>query len=106
MQQLLGQPQSVAQIGQVGMDAQFPGVPERLDHLGFLGQVVIRAVLHVALVGEGLKVRPVFDAIGRVDVDHLHPARHRLFLQQRVHHQEAVARDQPVRPALFVVVEV
>ena len=88
------------------MDAQLPGVPEGLDHLGFLGQVGVVAVLHVALADEGLEVAAVLDAVGRVDVDHLHPAGQALLVQQAVHHQQAVAGHQPVGPAALVAVEV
>ena len=34
------------------------------------------AVLHVALVDEGLEVGAVLDAVGRVDADHLYLAGH------------------------------
>ena len=34
--------QPIAQICEVRVDAELPGVPERLDHLGFLGQVLVR----------------------------------------------------------------
>ncbi len=89
------------------MDAEFPSVSKRFDHLGFLVKVLILIrVSQLSFVREGLKIRAVFDAIGRVDVDHLNLAAHALLGQQRVHHQEAVARHQPVRPALFVVVEI
>ena len=88
------------------MDAQFPGVPECLDHLGFLGQVRVRPVLHIALVGEGLKVRAVFDAIRRVEIDHLNLASHALLRQERVHDKQTVACGEPVRPSFFMVVEI
>ncbi len=78
------------------MDAQLPGVAEGLDHFRFLGQVFVLAVLDVALVDEGLEVGAVLDAVGRVDVDHLHLAGHALLLQQRVHHQQAVACNQSI----------
>ncbi|EHI13651.1 hypothetical protein KEK_06745 [Mycolicibacterium thermoresistibile ATCC 19527] len=88
------------------MNAQLPGIPERLDHLGFLRQVFVLAVLHVALVDEGLEVGAVLDAVGRVDVDHLHLAGHALLLQQAVHDQQGVAGDQAVGPAFLMAVEV
>jgi hypothetical protein len=55
-----------------------------------------------ALADEGLEVAAVLDAVGRVDVDHLHLPGHALLLQQAVHHQQAVAGDQPVGPAAVV----
>ncbi len=39
-------------------------------------RLFVVAVPHVALVGERLEVRAVFDAVGRVEVDALHLARH------------------------------
>ena len=68
-------------------------------------QILALAVLDVALVDEGLEVGAVLDAVGRVDVDHLHLARHALLLQQGVHHQERIAGDQAVAPAVLVPVE-
>ncbi len=106
VQQFLRQQQPVAQVGEVGVDAQLPGVAEGLDHLRLLREVFVLAVLHVALVDEGLEVGAVLDAVGRVDVDHLHLPGHALFLQERVHHQERIARDQPVGPTALVLVEV
>ena len=88
------------------MNAQLPCIPKRLDHLGLLGQVGIATVFHVAFVGERLKVAAVLDAVRRVDVDHLYLPGHTFFVQQAVHHQQAVARYQPVGPAPVVFVEV
>ncbi len=87
------------------MDAQFPGVAEGFDHLRLGGQVLVLAVSYLSLVREGLKVGAVLDAVGRVDVDHLHLAAHALFLEEAVHHQQAVARDQAVAPVVGVLVE-
>ena len=88
------------------MNPQFPRIPECLDHLRFLRQIFILAVFDIALVHEGLKVRPVLNAIRWIDVDHLHPTGHTLFLQQAVHHQERITRGEAVRPALFVVIKI
>jgi len=104
-EQLPRQQQAVAQVGEVGVDAQLPSVPEGADLLRLGGQVRVLAVLHIALVDEGLEVRAVLDAVGRVEVDHLHLASHALLLQQRVHHQQAVARHHAVAPAVGVLVE-
>ena len=65
-----------------------------------------RKIKFVAFVGEGLEVGAVVDAVRRVEVDHLHLPGHALFLQQRVHHQQAVARNHPVRPAALMAVEI
>ena len=104
-QQFPRQQQAVAQIGQVGMDAQFPGVPESFDHLRLLGQVLVLFILHIPLVHKGLEVRAVLDAVGRVDVDHLHLSGHALLLQQGVHDDQAVARNHPVRPVNAVLIK-
>ena len=87
------------------MNAQFPGVPEGFDHLRLGGQVLVLAVRYLSLVREGLEVGAVLDAVGRVDVDHLHLAAHALLLEEAVHHQQAVARDQAVAPVVRVLVE-
>ena len=61
----------VAQVRQVGVDAELPGVAEGLDLLGLTGDVLDLAVLHVALAGRDLPVGAELDAVRRVDVDHL-----------------------------------
>jgi len=99
------QEQPVAQVAQVGVQAQFPGVAEGFDHFRFGGQVFILAVLHVALVDERLEVRAVFYAVGRVEINHLHLPGHALFFQQRIHHQQTVARDEAVAPVVRVLVK-
>ena len=70
------------------------------------GGVLGLAVLHVALARADLPVRPELDAVGRVEVDHLHLALQPLLFGQRGHHQQRVAQDHAVRPLLAVVVEV
>ena len=103
-QQLLRQQQPVAQVGQVGVNPQLPGVAESLDHLRFLGQVLVLAILDDARADEWLEVGAVLDAVGGGDVDHLHLPGHALLLQQRVHHQQRIAGHQPVGPAALVAV--
>ena len=61
----------VAQVGEVRVDAEFPGVAECLDLLDLEAGVFELAVLHVALAGADLPVRAELDAVGRVHVDHL-----------------------------------
>ena len=61
-------------------------------------------MLNFAAPNERLKVRPEVDSIGRVDVDHLHLPAEPLVLEQRVHHDQRVAEDQPVDPAALVLV--
>jgi hypothetical protein len=72
--------------------------------LRFAGEVFV-FVLHVAAADFGLEVAGVFDAVGRVHVDHLHLARHALLDQERVHHQERIPENEAVCPTDFVAVE-
>ncbi len=103
-QQFARQQQAVAQVGQIRVDAQLPGVAVGFDLFRFVGEVFV-LVLHVAAVEARLEVAGVPDAVGRVDVDHLHLAGHALLDQERVHHQQTIAQDQAVGPADFVLVE-
>src|SRR5690606_618973 len=48
VQKLPRQQQPVTQIRQIGVNAQLPGIPERLDHFRLLGQVLVLAVFDVA----------------------------------------------------------
>jgi len=98
------QKQPVAQVGQVRVNAERPGVAVGFDLLRLVGDVFV-LVLHVAAVNAGLEVAGVPDAVGRVYVDHLHLARHALLDQERVHHQERIPQDQAVRPTDLVAVE-
>jgi hypothetical protein len=104
-QQIPGDRQSIAQVGQVGVDAVAPGVAERLDLLRLAGDVLGLAVLHVAAGGGPLEVGVEFDAVRRVDVDALHLAAQALALGQRRHHLQAVAEDHAVGPVGVVLVE-
>ena len=53
------------------MNAQFPGVAEGFDLLGFTANVGFCTILDIALAQAALPVGAELDAIGRVDVDHL-----------------------------------
>ncbi len=104
-EQVAGGGEAVAQVAQVAVDAQLPGVAERLDLLRLPGQILGLGVLHVALAGAHLPVAAELDAVGRVEVDALHMAAQPLLLREAGHYEEAVAEDQPVRPVLVVLVE-
>ena len=106
VQQLAREQQAIPQVGQVGVDAELPGVPEGADRLRLAGQVLVPSVGHVLPMDEGLEVGAVADAVGRIDVDHLHLPAEALLLQEAVHHQQAVAGDQAVGPVVPVPVEV
>ena len=81
-QQLARQQQPIAQVAQVGVQAQLPGVAIGLDHLRLADHLGVLAVLDIALAHEGLKVGAKFHPIGRVDVDHLHLTAEPFVLQQ------------------------
>ena len=103
-EQLAGHRQAVAQVGEIGVDAERPGVAVRLDHLRLAGQVLL-PVLDVALAELRLKVGGEPDAVGRIDVDHLHLAGQVLAVGQARHHLQRVAQDHPVGPVDVVAVE-
>jgi hypothetical protein len=50
--------EAVAEVGEVGVDAEFPGVAEGLDLLDLAAGVFELAVLHVALAGETCQFDP------------------------------------------------
>jgi hypothetical protein len=87
------------------MNSGLPSIAKRANHLGLLGQILIFAVLDITTIDKRLKIRPIFDSVRRVDVDHLDLPRHSLLFQQRVHYKQAVARDQPVRPVMRMFIE-
>ena len=87
------------------MDAQFPSIPEGLDHLRFLRQILILFVLYISLVHKGLEIGAVLDAIGRIDIYHLHLPGHTLLFQQRIHDHQAVSGNHPVGPVDAVLVK-
>jgi hypothetical protein len=87
------------------MDAELPRVAEGFDLFDLDAGVFVLAVLHVALAGADLPVAAELDAVGRVEVDHLHLAAQALTLGQRPHHLQAVAQDHAVAPVGLVLVE-
>ena len=105
VQQLTGKKKAVPQVGEVGVDPQLPRIPKGADHLGLLRQVFVPAVGHLPLVDEGLEIGAVADPVRRIDVDHLYLAAQPLLLEETVHDQQAVARDQTVGPVVAVLVE-
>ena len=55
-EQIAGDGEAVAKVGEIGVDAVAPGVAEGFDLLGLAGDVVGVAVLHVAAGGGPLEV--------------------------------------------------
>jgi hypothetical protein len=106
VEEIAGEEEAVAEIGEIGVDAEFPGVAEGANHFGFLGEVFVLAVLDVAAIDEGLEIGAVADAVGRVDVDHLNLAGHAFFFEEGVHDEERIAGDEAVGPAVGVAVEI
>ena len=104
-QEIAGHGQAVAQVGEVGVDAVPPSIPECLHLLRFAGDVLGLAVPHVAAPRGPLEVGVELDAVGRVDVDALDLAAQPLALGERGHHLEAVAEDHAIAPVGVVLVE-
>ena len=105
VQQLARQQQPVPEIRKVRVNAEFPGVPKGANLLRLAGQVLVLAVGDLAPVHEGLEVGAVADAVGRVEVDRLHLPAKALLLDQAVHDQQTVARNQAIGPVVTVTVE-
>src|SRR5438034_521595 len=64
---------AIAEIGEVAMDAIAPSVPEGFDLLRLAGDVA-DVILYVATGSTPLEVAVELDAVGRIDVNALHPA--------------------------------
>ena len=74
-QQVAGHSEAVAQVGQVGVDAVAPGVPEGLDLLRLPGNVGGALPSRTSrLVVDHWKLELNLDTVRRVDVDALYPA--------------------------------
>ena len=96
--------QPVAQIGEIGMNAERPGVAISLNHLRLARQVLL-AVFHVALAELRLEVGGEFDAVRRVEINHLHLARQVFAPREAGHHLQRVAENHAVRPVHVNLVE-
>ena len=66
---------------------------EALEHLRLARDVVFAPVLDVGGLGGGLPVGVELDAVGRIEVDHLHLAAQRLVLGEGGHDLQRVAED-------------
>src|SRR5206468_9471905 len=86
MQEFPREAQTIAQIGQVGVDAELPRVSERADNLRLARQITIATVTNIPLVNERLEVRSVSHAIRWVAVDHLDLLSATLLPEHRLHH--------------------
>jgi len=106
VEEVAGEEEAVAEIGEVGVDAELPGVAESADHFWLLGEVFVLAILHVAAIDEGLEIGAVADAVGWVDINHLNLTGHALFFEKRVHYEKRITRYEAVGPSVRVAVEV
>ena len=72
---------------------KFPCIPKawRSRALGLDPRL---AIFYISLINEWLKIRAVFNAVWRVEVDHLYLPGHAFLLQQAVHHQQAITGNQ------------
>src|ERR1700694_140956 len=106
VEEVAGEEEAIAEICKIGMDAELPGISESAYHFRFLSKILVFPVLNVAAIDEGLEIRPVTDSVGWVDVDHLDLAGHAFFFEQGVHHEERIAGDEAIGPAVGVAVEI
>jgi hypothetical protein len=106
VEEFAGDEQPVAQVAEVGVDAEFPGVAKGFDLLGLAGEGVVLAVGDGAVAEADLPVGAVFDAVGRVEVEALDLPGHAFAIEQGGEDEEAVALDEPVGPAVGVGVVV
>ena len=86
------------------MQAQFPGVPVRLDHFRLAGHVFIIVVRHVPLPHKRLEVGPELHAVRRIHINHLHLPAQAFVVQQRVHHHERIPENHPVHPLVGIFI--
>src|SRR4051794_1283493 len=73
---------AIAQVAQIRVDAQLPGVSKRPDLLRFPRHIVDPPVLDLSASSCSLPVGAKADAVRRVDVDHLHLAAELLALRE------------------------
>src|SRR6266571_3904700 len=87
------------------MNSYFPSISKCLDRLGLLRQVGVLAICDFAMVHKGLKIRPIPNSVGWINVYHLNFPRHSLFFKERIHNEQGVTGDQSVRPSLRMFVK-
>src|SRR5271166_462698 len=104
-EQLSGDQEPIAKNRQVGVNPELPGVPESPHLLWLTSSVLHLAVFYVALASADLPVRPEFNPVGRVDVDHLHLALEAFLLGKARHDMERVPQDHAIGPFLIVLVK-
>ena len=103
-EEIAGEKEPIAQIGQVGMQAEFPGIPIGLDHFRFARHVLVVIMGDIALADEGLEVAAELHAVGRVHVDHLHLATEPFIVQERVHDHKRITQHHAIRPVVLILI--
>ena len=73
-QQVSGDSEAVAQIGEVGVDAIAPGITKGFDLFRFAGDMTGVAVFDISTGGGPLEVGVEFDAVRWIKIDALHLA--------------------------------
>ena len=58
------------------MDTKFPSISKCSDHLRFLREILIFAVLYIAPVYEWLEVGAIANTVRRIEINHLNLASH------------------------------
>src|SRR5438270_8719887 len=84
-EQVAGGGEAVAHVAQVAVDAEFPGVAERLDLLRLAGQVLGLGILYVALARADLPVAAKLDTVGWVEINALYLAAQPFLLSEAGH---------------------
>ena len=88
MKQFLGYKETIAEITEIRMDAQFPSVAKRFDLFRLAAERFVIGVAHGTIVEFDLPVRPILDPVRRIDVDALDLLGHAFALEKRSHDQE------------------
>src|SRR5690606_16487728 len=104
-EEIAGDGEPIAQIGEVAVDAVAPRVAEGFDLLWFAGDVGGVPVLYVAASCGPLKVAVELNAVGRVEVNALHLPAQALARGHAGHHLKLGAKDHAVRPVLVVLID-
>ena len=97
--------QPVAEIRQVGVDAEFPCISECANLFGLECHVLLLRIADVWFSSADLPVASEFDAVRRIEVYRLHLAFECFLLGEGVHDEEGVAKDEAIVPVLFVLIE-
>jgi hypothetical protein len=79
------------------VNAERPGVSERLDRFSLTGQISV-FISNFCLPDHGLEIGSELDAIWGIDIDHLNLAGQCLTARQRAHNLQTVTQNEPIRP--------